>query len=301
MRKKYSGIEKKLSRWGWYFVTPSLLFFVLFSFYPILNAGYTSLFRKKILSLKAPDFLGFDNYKYLLSSTDFWNSIRATFVFTIGTFIPLVISSLLLAVLIMNLRKGKKFLQLAYYSPAVLSSVVASVIWMTIFDPRGIANQWLNIIMHTPGIDHLWLSNSFMVQFSTILVYFWKYIGYFVVIFIAGLASIPSSLYEAARIDGAVPRQIFWRITLPLLKPTVLLVSIMSMLQCLKTFSTQYLFVQSGSPQAPINVITLNIYNTGIRDHLIGRASAMSILLFVIMLFFTWLQFKGSKADEVSY
>ncbi|MCK4543086.1 MAG: sugar ABC transporter permease [Spirochaetales bacterium] len=301
MRKKYSGIEKKLSRWGWYFVTPSLLFFVLFSFYPILNAGYTSLFRKKILSLKAPDFLGFDNYKYLLSSTDFWNSIRATFVFTIGTFIPLVISSLLLAVLIMNLRKGKKFLQLAYYSPAVLSSVVASVIWMTIFDPRGIANQWLNIIMRTPGIDHLWLSNSFMVQFSTILVYFWKYIGYFVVIFIAGLASIPSSLYEAARIDGAVPRQIFWRITLPLLKPTVLLVSIMSMLQCLKTFSTQYLFVQSGSPQAPINVITLNIYNTGIRDHLIGRASAMSILLFVIMLFFTWLQFKGSKADEVSY
>lgn len=301
MKKKYSGIEKKLSRWGWTFVAPSLLFFVLFSFYPILNAGYTSFFRKKILSLKAPDFLGFGNYKYLLGSPDFWNSLRATFVFTIGTFVPILIISLLLAVLIMNLRRGKKLLQLAYYSPAVLSSVVASVIWMTIFDPRGIANQWLNIVMLTPGIDHLWLSNSLMVQFSTIIVYFWKYIGYFVVIFIAGLASIPSSLYEAARIDGAVPVQIFRLITLPLLKPTVLLVSIMSMLQCLKTFSTQYLFVQSGSPQAPINVITLNIYNTGIRDHLIGRASAMSIVLFIIMLFFTWLQFKGSKADEVSY
>ena len=301
MKKEYSGIEKKLSRWGWTFVAPSLLFFVLFSFYPILNAGYTSFFRKKILSLKAPDFLGFGNYKYLLGSSDFWNSLRATFVFTIGTFVPILIISLLLAVLIMNLRRGKKLLQLAYYSPAVLSSVVASVIWMTIFDPRGIANQWLNIVMLTPGIDHLWLSNSFMVQFSTIIVYFWKYIGYFVVIFIAGLASIPSSLYEAARIDGAVPVQIFRLITLPLLKPTVLLVSIMSMLQCLKTFSTQYLFVQAGSPQAPINVITLNIYNTGIRDHLIGRASAMSIVLFVIMLFFTWLQFKGSKADEVSY
>ena len=155
--------------------------------------------------------------------------------------------------------------------------------------------------MMTPGIDHLWLSNSFTVQFSTMIVYFWKYIGYFIVIFIAGLASIPTSLYEAASIDGAVPSQIFWRITLPLLKPTVLLVSIMSMLQCLKTFSTQYLFVQAGSPQAPVNVITLNIYNTGIRDHLIGRASAMSMLLFVIMLFFTWLQFKSSKADEVSY
>ncbi|MBB6482123.1 carbohydrate ABC transporter permease [Spirochaeta isovalerica] len=301
MKKTYSGIEKKLSRWGWFFVAPSLFFFSLFSFYPILNAGFTSLFRKKILSLKPPTFIGLKNYIYLLQSDDFWNSIRATFVFTIGTFIPLLVFSLLLAVLILNIKKGKKFLQLAYYAPAVLSSVVAAVIWMSIFDPRGLGNQILNFLFNTPGIDHKWLADSTMVQLSTILVYFWKYIGYFVVIFIAGLAAIPGSLYEAATIDGAGKWQSFWRITFPLLKPTIILVSVMSMLQCLKTFSTQYLFVQSGSPQAPINVITLNIYNTGIRDHLIGRSSAMSIILFLIMLFFTWLQFKTSKADDVSY
>lgn len=301
MKKTYSGIEKKLSRWGWFFVAPSLFFFSLFSFYPILNAGFTSLFRKKILSLKPPTFIGLKNYIYLLQSDDFWNSIRATFVFTIGTFIPLLVFSLLLAVLILNIKKGKKFLQLAYYAPAVLSSVVAAVIWMSIFDPRGLGNQILNFLFNTPGIDHKWLADSTMVQLSTILVYFWKYIGYFVVIFIAGLAAIPGSLYEAATIDGAGKWQSFWRITFPLLKPTIILVSVMSMLQCLKTFSTQYLFVQSGSPQAPINVITLNIYNTGIRDHLIGRSSAMSIILFIIMLFFTWLQFKTSKADDVSY
>jgi multiple sugar transport system permease protein len=75
----------------------------------------------------------------------------------------------------------------------------------------------------------------------------------------------------------------------------------MSMLQCLKTFSTQYLFTQGGAPLAPINVITLNVYNTAIRDHRIGRASAMSIVLFIIMLFLTWLQFKSSRADEISY
>ncbi len=301
MKKKYSGIEKKLSRWGWIFVSPSLLFFSLFSFYPIVNAAYTSLFRKKILSLKAPTFIGLKNYIYLLQSDDFWNSIRATFVFTIGAFIPLLVVSLLLAVLILSLNRGQKFLQLAYYAPAVLSSVVAAVIWMSIFDPRGLGNQWLNFLLNTPGIDHKWLADSFMVQLSTIMVYFWKYIGYFVVIFIAGLAAIPGTLYEAALIDGADRWQSFWRITFPLLKPTVVLVSVMAMLQCLKTFSTQYLFVQSGSPQAPINVITLNIYNTGIRDHMIGRSSAMSILLFIIMLFFTWLQFKTTKADEVSY
>jgi len=301
MKKHYSGIERRLSRWGWAFVAPSLLFFSLFSFYPIINAGYTSLFRKKILSLKPPTFVGLKNYIYLLQSDDFWNSIRATFVFTVGAFVPLVVVSLLLAVLILSVKKGQKFLQLAYYAPAVLSSVVAAVIWMSIFDPRGLGNQWMNFLLNTPGVDHKWLADAFMVQFSTILVYFWKYIGYFVVIFIAGLSSIPGSLYEAATIDGAGRWQIFWRITFPLLKPTIILVSVMAMLQCLKTFSTQYLFVQSGSPQAPINVITLNIYNTGIRDHFIGRSSAMSIILFAIMLFFTWLQFKASKADDVSY
>jgi len=296
-----SHLKRHQNQWGVVFVVPAILFFSLFSFYPIVNAVYTSLFRKKVLSLKPPTFIGLENYRYLLTSADFWNSIRATAVFTIGTFVPLLIFSLLLAVLISQVKYGRKYLQMAYYSPAVLSSVVAAAIWLLIFDPRGLANQWVNFVMNSPGVDHSWFANSIMVQFATMLVYFWKYVGYFVIIFIAGMASIPHALYEAARIDGASNWKSFWRITLPLLRPTVVLVSIMSMLQCLKTFSTQYLFTQSGAPQAPINVITMNIYNTGIRDQRIGRASAMSIILFLIMLFFTWLQFKTSKSDEVTY
>lgn len=159
----------------------------------------------------------------------------------------------------------------------------------------------LNAILNTPGVDHRWLAGAQKVRLSTIFVYFWKYVGYFVVIFVTGLSSIPIEIYEAARIDGASRLQSFGRITLPLLRPTVALVSIVSMLQCLKTFSTQYLFTQSGAPQAPINVITLNIYHTGIRDHLIGRASAMSIILFVIMLFFTLLQLRVTGGDKVTY
>jgi multiple sugar transport system permease protein len=254
-----------------------------------------------VLSLNPPTFVGLRNYIYLFGSPNFWNSIRATVVFTLGTFIPLLIFSLLFAVLASSVKKGSKFYQMAFYSPAVLSSVVSAAIWLQIFDPRGLANQWINFLLNTWGTDHKWLADATMVQLSTMLVYFWKYIGYFIIIFIAGLASIPKSLYEAARIDGTTRWQEFWRITLPLLKPTVVLVSVMSMLQCLKTFSTQYLFTQSGAPQDPINVITMNIYNTGIRDHRIGRASAMSIILFVIMLLFTWMQFKGSKSEDVEY
>ena len=295
------GIEHQKNRWGWIFVLPSLIFFTFFSFYPIFNALYTSLFKKKLLSLKPPAFIGLDNYIYLIGSPDFWNSIRATIVFTIGTFIPMVIFSLIFAQFIFTRKRFQKFFQMAYYSPAVLSSVVVAAIWLIIFDPRGLSNQLINFLMNTPGVDHKWLANSTMVQVSTMLVYFWKYVGYFTIIFIVGLASIPQSIYEAAKIDGVSAWKVFWHITLPLLKPTTILVSIMSMLQCLKTFSTQYLFTQGGAPLEPINVITLNLYHTAIRDHRIGLASAMSIILFAIMLSFTWLQFKASRSDEISY
>ena len=295
------GIESRKNRWGWVFIIPSLVFFSFFSFYPILNALYTSLFKKKLLSLKPPRFIGLDNYIYLLQSPDFWNSIRATMVFTLGTFIPMVIFSLIFAQFIVSRKRFQKFFQMAYYSPAVLSSVVVAAIWLLIFDPRGLSNQLVNFIMNTPGVDHRWLANASMVQISTMLVYFWKYVGYFTIIFIVGLTSIPKSIYEAARIDGVNSWTGFWYITLPLLKPTTILVSIMAMLQCLKTFSTQYLFTQGGAPIGPINVVTLNLYNTAIRDHRIGMASAMSIILFGIMLFFTWLQFKTARSDEISY
>jgi multiple sugar transport system permease protein len=304
-KSRYGGIEKKQARWGIIFVTPAILFFSVFSFYPILNALYTSLFDKRVLSLAKPPFVGIGNYKYLFTSTaaGFWNSLRATSVFTVGTFIPLLVISLLLAVFLTRAvsRRWRGFFQIAYYTPAVLSSVVAAAIWMLMFDPRGLANQWVNTLFNSAGIDHKWLADSVMVQISTMIVYFWKYIGYFVILFITGLSSIPPTIYEAATIDGANKWQSFWKITLPLLRPTVALVSIMSMLQCLKTFSTQYIFTRSGAPQAPVNVITLNIYHTGITNQRIGRASALSIILFVIMLVFTYLQFCTSKGDEVEY
>ncbi|MDD3997673.1 MAG: sugar ABC transporter permease [Sphaerochaetaceae bacterium] len=302
-KSTYIGIEKIEARWGFYFTIPAILFFSVFSFYPIINAFYTSLFDKMTLSLAKPKFMGLGNYIYILKSADFWNSIRATFIFTLGTFVPIVVISLLLAVFIMMVsrKKVRGFLQIAYYTPAVISSVVAAAIWMLMMDPRGLANQLLNFIMNTPGTDHKWLADATMVQLSTMIIYFWKYIGYFVVLFITGLASIPSTIFEAAVIDGSNRWNTFWRITLPLLKPTVVLVSIMAMLQCLKTFSTQYLLFQGGAPKDPINVITLNIYTTGIRNQRIGRASAMSIVLFLIMLLFTWLQFRTSKTEEVEY
>lgn len=298
--RRYS-LERRKSFWGRLFVLPSLICFAVFSFYPMGNALYMSFTRKDLLSLAAPQWIGVKNYTYLFRSPEFWNSIKDTALFTVGSFLPLLLLSLLLAALIISRNKFRKFFQLAFYSPAVLSSVVAAVIWLLIFDPRGLANQGLNLLMGTPGVDHKWLASDNMLRLSTIILYVWKYIGYFTIIFVTGMGAIPTSLYEAATIDGADRWQSFCRITLPLLKPTTVLVSVMAMIQCLKTFSAQYLFTTSGAPTGPINVITLNIYNTAIKDHRIGRASAMSIILFAVMLFLTWLQFKVSKSDQVTY
>ncbi|MCI6113786.1 MAG: sugar ABC transporter permease [Spirochaetales bacterium] len=303
--KKYS-IEKRQARWGFAFTIPCLVFFAVFAFYPIISAFITSLTNRKAIS-RNYSFVGLENYIYIFTKGNggysLLNSLRATLVFTIGTFIPMVVVSLFVAVLISQLRKPghSKFYELCFYTPAVLSSVVAATIWMILFQPTGLVNQFSNYLMRTSGRDYQWLTSNNMLQISTMIVYFWKYIGYFTILFITGLASIPSTLYEAALVDGSSRWHSFWHITLPLLKPTVVLVSIMAMLQCLKTFSTQYMFVQGGTARAPIDVITMNIYFTGVNNGYLGRASAMSIVLFLIMLVFTALQFKFQSGDDVDY
>ncbi len=295
--RKTRSLERGRSRWGWFFVSPGILFFSIFSFYPILNAFYTSFFNKKLLSLKAPAFIGLRNYAVVLTSDEFWNSVSATLIFSVGVFVPLFSLSLLFAVLIFSVKRFQRAVQMALYSPAVLSSAVAALIWLLIFDPRGLANQAANFVSMTRGIDHRWLSDAAMARVSTIVVYVWKYVGYFTILFVTGIGKIPVSVKEAALIDGAGPVQRVFRITLPLLKPTTVLVSVMILIQCLKTFSTQYLFTQRGAPLDPMNVVTLNIYNTALRDHNLGRASVMSVLLFLFMLLLSWVQLRFSRSE----
>lgn len=291
-------LEARKARWGWLFVAPGVAFFSLFSLYPIANAFYTSFFNKKLLSLKPPRFVGFDNYLRVLGSEDFWNSVKATVLFAAGAFVPLFCLSLLLALLVVSRKRFSRAAQMALYSPAVLSSAVAALIWLLVFDPRGLANQAVNALLATPGIDRKWLASGDMARVSTIIVYVWKYVGYFTILFVTGIAKIPKSVNEAALIDGAGPLQRLFRITLPLLRPTTVLVSVMILIQCLKTFSTQYLFAQRGAPLGPINVLTLNIYNTALRDQNLGRASVMSVLLFLAMLALSWAQIRASRGGE---
>jgi multiple sugar transport system permease protein len=256
------------------------------------------MYRKNVLSLRPPRFVGFDNYLELFQTAQYWNSWKATGLFTLGTAVPLVIVSLLLATLIASRSTLQRFFQMAFYTPAVIPGVVAAAVWLMLLDPRGIANQWVNFVLGLSGVDHKWLAAPEMVRLSTVLVYFWGKLGFFTIIFIAGLGGIPNSVKEAARVDGATPMQLFRHITLPLLQPITVLVSIMAMIFCMRTFSTQYLFTQAGAPREPINVVTLGIYTTAIRDMQIGLANAMSIILLVVMFILAFLQFRVSRAQE---
>ena len=299
-KRQKTSLEHRKNRWGWFFVFPGILFFSTFSLYPVLNAIWTSFHNKKLLSLKPPRFVGFQNYVQVLNSQDFWNSMKASAIFCIGVFIPVFLGALLFGILISERKRGRRFFQMALYSPAILSSVVTASVWLLLFDPRGLANQFLNAIMGTPGVDHHWLSDPAMVQLSTILVYVWKTIGYYTILFVTGIGKIPTSVTEASMIDGANAWHRLTRITLPLLRPTMALVSVMIFISSLKTFSTQYLFTQRGAPLAPINVLTLSIYRTALTDQNLGKASVMSLILFVILLTLSWLQIKaGGKGEDL--
>ncbi len=284
------------ARWGWFFVAPAVLFFATFSLYPMLTAVWTSFHNKRLLSLRPPKFIGLQNYGRVFASPDFWNSVRASAVFAAGVFVPLFCLSLLAAVLVSTRRRSRRLYQTALYSPAVLSSVVTASVWLLMFDPRGLANQFVNGLLGTPGIDRRWLADATMVQVSTILVYVWKLLGYYVILFVTGIGKIPESVVEAATIDGAGPLQRLFGITIPLLRPTMALVSVMIVIGTLKSFSTQYLFTQRGAPLGPVNVLTLSIYNTVLNEHNLGRASVMSIVLFLALLSLSWLQIRVSEA-----
>jgi multiple sugar transport system permease protein len=298
---RYVGIEKKKARWGYIFVAPAIVLFLLFSLYPMLNALYNTFFNIKLLSLRPPKFVGFKNYAYVLTSSSFWNSMKATAIFTLGAFIPLSFFSLVFGLIVTSRVRNQKAIQLMLYTPAVLSAVVAALIWMLIFDPRGLGNSILNTLFRTPGVDHHWLTNTTMLRISTITIYIWKYIGYFTIIFVTGIAKIPVSTLEAARISGASALQTIRFIILPLLRPTTAMVTIVTMLSCLKSFSTQYLFTQRGAPLEPLEVLTLNIYNTAMRDLNISRACVMSFLLFIIMMILTLARMKSSERNITVY
>jgi ABC-type sugar transport system permease subunit/ABC-type glycerol-3-phosphate transport system substrate-binding protein len=287
--------ERKTVRTAFVFLVPSLLHLIVFVMTPIVFAAYLSLHRWDIVVPQKP-FVGLDNFAEMFGDPYFWNALKNTLVYTLNVPLGMVIS-LGVALLMHKRLRVVGFFRTLYFLPSVTSFVAMALVWMWIYHPTfGVANHFLGVIGFPPAE---WLNSTRTALFSVIIFSVWLGIGYQMVIFLAGLQGIPEELYDAARIDGATGLQLFWRITLPLLKPTTFFVLVTSVISSFQVFTSIYVMT-AGGPVRSTDVIVYHVYQAAWEQLRMGYASAMSWVLFVIIMAITWLQFKVI-GHEVEY
>ena len=273
-----------------------MLFFAVFNIYPMFSGLYYSLTRFTLL--KPPVFVGMDNFVNLLSDKQFLNSLWVTFAFVVGTTVPQWILSLALALLFRGQFRFKQVYKILYFSPALLSGVVVSLVWKLLYDPRGVINVFLGPLVGTSEI--FWLGSSKLAPYALMIVGNWGSFGYLILIWLAGLVGIPREFYDAAAIDGANRWQSFRNITLPLLKPTTIFVMITTLIGGFQAFNLQYVMTEGG-PNQSNTTLALLVYKNGFQYFKMGEAAAISVYLFLIIIAITILQIRIMKADDTTY
>jgi multiple sugar transport system permease protein len=275
----------KASTAGWLFAAPALTVIGLFFGLPVIAALALSLTDFDIYALADPGnlrFVGLGNYVGLLQNPLFWKSLGNTLYFVIVG-VPLSVAMSLGAALLLHSKVGhlKPFFRTAYFAPVVTTVVAVAVIWRYLFHTKyGLVNWGLSAL----GIDAIdWLGDPRWAMPTIILFAVWKNFGYNMIIFLAGLQSIPEDLYEAARIDGANTWKQFRHVTLPMLGPVLLLVSILTMAGYFQLFAEPYVMTQGGPLESTKSVLYL-MYEEGFKWWNLGNASAVAFLLFLLMV-----------------
>ena len=270
---------------GWTFAAPALLVIVVFFFLPVVAALALSVTDFDIYALADIGnlrFVAFDNYVGLLHNPLFWKTLGNTLYFVIVG-VPLSIAVSLGAAVLLHSKLGrfKGFYRTAFFAPVVTTVVAVAVIWRYLFHTRyGLVNWGLSSI----GIEPIdWLGDPHWAMPTIILFAVWKNFGYNMIIFLAGLQSIPEDLYEAARIDGAGAWRQFRHVTLPMLGPVLLLVGILTMSGYFQLFAEPYVMTQGGPLESTKSVLYL-MYDEGFKWWNLGNASAVAFLLFVLMV-----------------
>jgi multiple sugar transport system permease protein len=263
-----------------------LVLLLVFKAVPIVQALQLSLTSYDLIS--PPRFNGLNNYLFLISDSRFLGAVRVTLYYMFGTAIPLWVLSLGLAVAFNQRFPARNWIRLAYFLPTIVPLVVFGTVWQFLFHPYGLVNQGLQA-MHLPPV--LWLTNSAAVIPGFILATEWRFVPYFMIIFLAGLQNIPVELKEAAAIDGGSPWQIFRHITLPLLRPIILLVVVISLILLSRSFTVAYVMT-GGGPNNASTVIGLYIYKAAFSEYRMGIAAAASILLLLGTMVLTVIQLR---------
>lgn len=299
MKKRRSGCEMKSLEqkiFPYLLLLPTMLIFGIFLFYPALNGFWVSF--TKWDGVNPQEFIGLANYVKLLGDKVFLASFFRTLLYTLVTVPVIFAAALALAVLLTRKIKGSNFFRAVFYWPTMISTIVVGLSWRFLLgEDSGVINYLLNAM---GGSSVKWLTDSRIALAVVIFVTAWSMAGYYMVMFIAGIKAISATYYEAADIDGATFWQQFRYITFPLLRPTSLLVLVLSTVNVVKSYPLIYSLTKGGPAGATKFMVQL-IQETGFEKGKMGYASAMTMVLFLILALLTIIQFrinKGGKSDE---
>jgi multiple sugar transport system permease protein len=276
---------------GYLFLSPWVIGFMVFGFYPIIMSLYYSLCRYDVLRI--PQFIGFGNYAELLFSDPyFWKSIWNTLYYTFFRTILSILGSLLLAVLVNNALKGIRIFRTAYFMPSIITGVSLSVLWMWLFNPQ---YGLINIFLAFFGLSGpLWLSSAEWSKPAMIIMSLWSIGGGRMLVFLAALQTIPTHLYEVVDIDGGGWWHKFYHVTVPMISPVIFLWMIIEVIFSLQIFTEAYV-ITKGGPLNSTLFYNLYLYLKAFDDFSMGYASAMAWLLLVITLLITVIQFQLAR------
>jgi len=286
------NLSAKQALFGYAILLPTVAILVIFRFLPMLQAFYFSLHEYDLI--RPARFVGLENFIDLVQDPLFLNSARVSIAYVVLSCVPVWVLSLALAVLFNREIRAKNLFRSAAFMPVVMPMVVNAVVWTFMYHQDGVVNT----ILAWFGVDPIpWLRSSTWALWAVILIGIWRATPYYMVIFLAGLQAIPNEYYEAAKIDGADAWTEFRHITLPLLKPTTLLVMVMSVIVAMKVFAVP-LIMTGGGPADSTRVLPLFIYQTAFEFFKMGRAAAMSVFLFAAVMVFTLFQIRLFSGGE---
>ncbi len=276
---------------GWLFISPAIVIFTVFIFAPMGVAFFISLQKWNMLSPMR--FVGLANYVKMIGSDHFWNSVRISMLYVLGT-VPVSIGlAMIFAIMLNTIVHGIAFFRIMIYLPVVTSMAAAAIVFQYIFEPTfGLANYVLDVV----GLERMmWLNDPNQALVAVVIVGIWKRVGYNTIILLAGLQSIPTYYYEAATIDGASRMQMIRKITIPLLSPVTFFVTVMQIIASLKVF-TSIVIMTNGGPARGTDVLPYFLYKNAFEYHKMGYASAVAYFLFGAIFIFTLAQFRfGEK------
>jgi len=273
------------------FIIPGFLLYLSFFVYPFIFCFYMSFFRWTTV-IKG-NFIGIANFIEMAREPLFWNAVWNSVYLTVGIVPAQVVLSLLLAIIVNQRIKGISIFRACYFIPTVTSLVAVAIIWTWLYDYRyGLFNAVLTRVGLPRGT---WLERDNTALPSLMLMLIWKRVGFFMMIYLAGLQGISETYYESARIDGANRWQCLIYLTVPLLRPVTFLVIIMSCIQTWREFTSIYVMT-AGGPLHSTEVLIYYLYDVAFNSYKMGYGSAVSVVMFVILLIFTLSQWRLRKA-----